>query len=112
MLESEAVKEVRLESYLSGENLAGARDVRLDHRGSTGSGSSGGSVSGGAVGTCFMAFSDICKSWLVTFYRLRHNRKIGKNSNIIYVRRNRMKHELIIKKCNILRNSKRRLETS
>ncbi|RHN79609.1 hypothetical protein MtrunA17_Chr1g0179201 [Medicago truncatula] len=54
MLESEAVKDVCLESYLSGENLSGARDVRPERLGSTGSGSGGGSVSEGAVGTCLM----------------------------------------------------------
>ena len=56
MLESEAVREVCLESYLSGENLSGARDVRPERLGSAGSGSGGGSVSGGAVGTCCMRF--------------------------------------------------------
>jgi len=56
MLESEAVREVCLESYLSGENLYGARDVRPERLGSTGSGSGGGLVSGGAVGTCCMRF--------------------------------------------------------
>jgi len=54
MLESEAVIEVCEESYLLDENLSGARDVRLERRGSTGSRSGGVSVSGGAVGTCFL----------------------------------------------------------
>ena len=60
---------------------------------------------GWGSGNLFHVLSGIRYSWFVTFYRLRHNRKIGKNNNIIYRRRNIMKHKLIIRKCNIPRNS-------
>ena len=56
MLESVAVREVCEESYLSGEYLSGARDIRPERRGSTGIGLGGGSASGRGVVTCYLFF--------------------------------------------------------
>ncbi|XP_058742101.1 uncharacterized protein LOC131614546 [Vicia villosa] len=56
MLESVAIREVCEESYLSGEYLSGARDIRPERRGSTITGPGGGSALGRGVGTCCLCF--------------------------------------------------------
>lgn len=106
MLDSVAVREVCEESYLFGEYLSGARDIRPERHGPTGTGLGGGSSSGRGVGTSCLHFFDIYMTWFITSCRLRHNRNFRKSNNIINGRRNTGIHKLIIKKCHIPRNAK------
>ena len=54
MLDNETVREVREESYLSGEYLSSALEIQLERRCSTSSGSGGRFVLGRTVGTYFL----------------------------------------------------------